>query len=91
MSKISYLRTLGFAALYVVTIFMTAFLGFFAPWAWVFFPVVAALIGALSYYCTAIRWQKFGVGTLLAVALAAGSWRVRPVKSPTDAVGWRVV
>ena len=27
--------------------------------------------GALSYYCTAIRWQKFGIGTLLAVALAA--------------------
>lgn len=71
MSKNSYLRILGFAALYVVTIFMTAFLGFLAPWAWVFFPVVAALIGALSYYCTAIRWQKFGVGTLLAVALAA--------------------
>ena len=71
MSKNNCLRSLGFAALYVVTIFMTAFLGFFAPWAWVFFPVVAALIGALSYYCTAIRWQKFGVGTLLAVALAA--------------------
>ena len=71
MSKISYLRILGFAALYVVTVFMTAFLGFLAPLAWVFFPLIAALVGALSYYCTAIRWQKFGVGTLLAVALAA--------------------
>lgn len=71
MSKISYLQILGFAVLYVVTVFMTAFLGFLAPWAWVFFPLVAALVGALSYYCAAIRWKKFGVGTILAVALAA--------------------
>lgn len=71
MSKISYLQILGFAALYVVIVFMTAFLGFLAPWAWVFFPLVAALFGALSYYCAAVRWKKFGVGTFLAVALAA--------------------
>ena len=71
MSKISYLQIIGFAALYVVTVFLTAFLGFLAPWTWVFFPLVAALFGALSYYCTAIRWKKFGVGTVLAVALAA--------------------
>lgn len=71
MNKISYLQIAGFAVLYVVTVFMTAFLGFFAPFAWVFFPLVAALVGALSYYCAAVRWKKFGVGTFLAVALAA--------------------
>ena len=71
MSRISYLQIPGFAVLYVLTTFTTAFLGFLAPWAWVFFPFVAALLGALSYYCAAIRWKKFGVGTLLAAVLAA--------------------
>ena len=37
MNKNYCLQILGFAALYVVTIFMTAFLGFLAPWAWGFF------------------------------------------------------
>ena len=70
MNKINYLKILGFAVLYVVTVFATAFLGYLSPYAWVFFPVIAALLGALSYYSAAVRWQKFGVGTLLAFMLA---------------------
>ena len=59
------------AALYVVTVFATAFLGYLSPYAWVFFPAVAALLGAFSYYSVALRWQKFGVGTIFAFILAA--------------------
>ena len=59
------------AVLYVVTVFATAFLGYLSPYAWVFFSAIAALLGAFSYYAVAVRWQKFGVGTLLAFVLAA--------------------
>jgi len=71
MNKSNYLKILGFAVLYVVTVFTTAFLGYLSPYAWVFFPVIAAILGALSYYSAAVRWQKFGVGTLFAFMLAA--------------------
>lgn len=64
-------RIIGFTVFYVVTVFATAFLGYLSPYAWVFFPVVAALFGAFSYYLTAEKWQKFGVGSLLAIVLAA--------------------
>ena len=71
MNKINYLKILGIAVLYVVTVFATAFLGYLSPFAWVFFSVIAALLGAFSYYLIAVKWQKFGVGTLLAFLLAA--------------------
>jgi len=71
MNKINYFRIAGLAAIYMVTVFATAFLGYLFPYAWVFFPVIAAILGALSYYSAAVRWQKFGVGTLLAFILAA--------------------
>ena len=71
MNKINYFSILGFAVLYVVTVFATAFLGYLSPYAWVFFPAIAALLGAFSYYSAAVRWQKFGVGTLLAFILSA--------------------
>ena len=70
MKEIDYLPILGYAAFYVVTIFATAFLGYLSPYAWVFFPAIAALLGAFSYYSVAVRRQKFGVGTLLAFILA---------------------
>ena len=54
-----------FTALYVVTVFATAFLGYLHPFCWVGFPVLAALLGAYSYYHMALRWPKFGAGTLL--------------------------
>lgn len=65
------LGVLGFAVLYAVTAFAVAFLGFLSPYAWVFFPVIAALLGAFSYYWAANRWQKFGVATLSSFVLAA--------------------
>ena len=69
MKQINYFPIAGFTALYVVTVFVTAFLGFVSPYAWVFFPVVASLLGAFSYYCVALRWHQFGVGTLLTFIL----------------------
>ena len=71
MKKINYLPLLGFAVLYVVSVFATAFLGYLSPFAWVFFPVIAALLGSFSYYLLAVRWQQFGVSTLLSFLLAA--------------------
>ena len=70
MSKMNYLKMLGFAVLYVVTVFATAFLGYLSPFAWVFFPVIAALLGSFSYYLLAERWRRFGVETLLSFLLA---------------------
>lgn len=75
MNKINYSKvlvsTLCRSVLYAVTVFATAFLGYLSPYAWVFFPVIAALLGVFSYYSVAVRWQKFGAGTLLAFILAA--------------------
>ena len=68
MNKINYLSIVGFIALYVVTVFATAFLGYLHPLCWVGFPVLAALLGAYSYYHVALRWQQFGAGTLLGLA-----------------------
>ena len=70
MRKINYLHILGFAILYVVTVFATAFLGYLSPFAWVFFPVIAALLGSFSYFLLAMRWKMFGVSTLLSFLLA---------------------
>ena len=65
MKKINYFSILGFTALYVITVFATAFLGYLHPFCWVGFPALAALLGAYSYYHVAQRWPKFGAGTLL--------------------------
>lgn len=43
MNKINCFKILGLAVLYAVSVFATAFLGYLSPYAWVFFPVVAAL------------------------------------------------
>ena len=68
MNKINYFSIVGFAALYVLTVFATAFLGFLHPVCWVELPVIAALFGGFSYLCVATRWQRFGAGTLLGAA-----------------------
>ena len=63
-------RICGFAILYVVTSFMSAFLGFLSPWCWiVVFPALAAFLGAFSYHAIATRWPKFGVATVLSLLL----------------------
>lgn len=43
MNKINCFKILDLAVLYAVSVFATAFLGYLSPYAWVFFPVVAAL------------------------------------------------
>ena len=68
MNKINYFSIVGFTALYVLTVFATAFLGFLHPVCWVELPVIAALFGGFSYLCVAARWQRFGAGTLLGIA-----------------------
>lgn len=68
MKKINYLSTVGFVALYVVTVFATAFLGYLHPLCWVGFPALAALLGAFSYYHVCLRWQQSGAATLLGFA-----------------------
>ena len=68
MNKINYFSIVGFAALYVLTVFATAFIGFLHPVCWVELPVIAALFGGFSYLCVAARWQRFGAGTLLGAA-----------------------
>ena len=70
MNKINYFSILAYTALYVVTVFATAFLGYLSPFAWVFFPVIAALLGSFSYYFLAKIWKLFGVSTLLSFLLA---------------------
>jgi len=66
---INYLSTAGFIALYVVTVFATAFIGYLHPLLWVGFPALAALLGAYSYYHMCLRFKHFGAGTLLGIAL----------------------
>lgn len=66
------LSILGLAVLYVVLVFACAFIGFLGPWCWVVvFPALAALLGAIPYFAAALRWQKFGVATLLSLTLGA--------------------
>lgn len=70
-SNNNYLGIIGCAILYAVTSFACAFLGFLNPWCWiVVFPVLAAVLGAPSYFWAASKWQQFGVGMLFALTLA---------------------
>ena len=71
MSKTNYLWGIaGFAILYVLCVYASAFLGFTGPEGWVFFPSLAAFVGAFSYLWIAARWQRFGAGFLLSLLLA---------------------
>ena len=69
MKKINYLCIAGFVALYVVTVFATAFIGYLHPLCWVGFPTLAALLGAYAYQKLATRWLPQGAGTVLGTAL----------------------
>ncbi|SEF49005.1 Hypothetical integral membrane protein (Trep_Strep) [Xylanibacter ruminicola] len=70
MKTTNYRGIIGFTVLYAVTSFACAFTGFIHPWCWIVaFPALAALLGAYSYCEVAVRWRKFGVGTLLSVVL----------------------
>lgn len=69
--KINYLGIIGCVILYTFSSFASAFIGFLSPWCWiVMFPALAAILGVPSYLWAASRWQRFGVATLFAAALA---------------------
>ncbi|MCR4860046.1 MAG: MptD family putative ECF transporter S component [Bacteroidales bacterium] len=53
--------------LYLVFVFASCFIGFLHPVCWAYFSVLAALVAAGPYFWLAARWQKFGVGTFLAL------------------------
>jgi len=62
-------QALGMGLLYVVLVLAASFTGFAHPVCWAYFTVLAALLGVGPYYWLAARWQKFGVGTFLALML----------------------
>ncbi len=71
-NKINYVGIIGCVILYAVTSFASAFIGFLNPWCWVvLFPMLAAVLGAPTYFWVASRWQRFGVATVFALVLAA--------------------
>ncbi len=63
-------RFWGLVALYVITTFFSAFIGFLSPWCWIVgFPALAAFLGAFSYQSIALHCSNFGVATLLSFVL----------------------
>lgn len=57
----------GFVVLYFVAVFIAEFIGFIDPICWMLAPAVGALFAAFPYRWLALRWKRFGLGTLLAV------------------------
>ncbi len=55
--------------LYVALVLAASFIGFVHPICWAYYAVPAALLAVWPYYWLAARWQKFGVGTFLALML----------------------
>jgi len=63
-------RLWGLVVLYVITTFLSAFIGFLSPWCWIVgFPALAAFLGAFSYQAIALNCLNFGVATLLSFVL----------------------
>ena len=52
---------------YLVFVFASCFIGFLHPACWAYFSVLAAILAVGPYFWLAARWQKFGVGTVLAL------------------------
>ena len=53
--------------LYLVFVFASCFIGFLHPACWAYFSVLAAILAVGPYFWLAARWQRFGVGTVLAL------------------------
>ena len=64
--KLTFWGAAGFVALYFVAVFAAEFIGFIHPVCWVLAPALGALLGALPYRWLSVRWQRFGLGTVLA-------------------------
>lgn len=82
----SLLGIIGFAVLYALSVFLCAFIGFLHPVCWVGFPVLAAFLGAYSYYKVASRTKCFGVGVLLAAVLAITLLALREICLPAAGI-----
>lgn len=82
----SLLGIIGFAILYAATVFLCAFVGFLHPVCWVGFPVLAAFLGAYSYYKVASGIKCFGAGVLLAAVLAGILLVLGEIKLPAAGI-----
>ena len=65
VKKLTSWSTTGFVVLYFVAVFAAEFVGFAHPVCWGLAPALGALLGALAYRWLSLRWQGFGLGTVL--------------------------
>ena len=63
--KLTFSGTALFAVLYFVAVFAAEFIGFLHPVCWILAPAFGALLAAIPYRWLAVRWHKFGLGTML--------------------------
>ena len=66
-NKLNLWAAIGVALLYLLFVFASCFIGFLHPACWAYFSVLAAILAVGPYFWLAARWQKFGVGTVLAL------------------------
>ena len=66
-NKLNPWAAIGVALLYFLFVFASCFIGFLHPACWAYFSVLAAILAVGPYFWLAARWQKFGVGTVLAL------------------------
>ena len=64
--KLTFWSAAGFVVLYFVAVLASEFIGFIHPVCWLLAPALGALLGALPYRWLALRWDNFGLGTVLA-------------------------
>ena len=65
--KLNPWAAIGVALLYFLFVFASCFIGFLHPACWAYFSVLAAILAVGPYFWLAARWQRFGVGTVLAL------------------------
>ena len=65
VKKLTICGATGFVVLYFVAVFAAEFIGFIHPVCWVLAPALGARLGALPYRWLSLRWQKYGLGTVL--------------------------
>lgn len=63
--KLTFKGSALFAVLYFVAVFAAEFIGFVHPMCWLLAPALGALLAAFPYRWMALRWHKFGLGTVL--------------------------
>lgn len=68
--RLTFWSATGFVVIYFVAVFASEFIGVIHPLCWLLAPALGALLGALPYRWLALRWDKFGLGTVLAAVFA---------------------